>query len=92
MGSGFQNFSSKVKIVLENEFGQKQELLDSWENLDVNTAPTATSDAMQPDSEDRNIRESALTAWYKAARDRRRKLQKLLEEYNELVIAVRVRT
>lgn len=43
MGSSFQKVASGVRIILENEFGDQQELLDPSDEVDLKADTTSTS-------------------------------------------------
>ncbi|KAL5109051.1 hypothetical protein TcWFU_006259 [Taenia crassiceps] len=86
MGSSFQKVASGVRIILENEFGDQQELLDPSDEVDLKVDTASTS---VRDRDSKKLRESVLATWLKTASDRRKKLQTLMDEYNELVIAVK---
>ncbi|KAL5966481.1 hypothetical protein TSMEX_005856 [Taenia solium] len=86
MGSSFQKVASGVRIILENEFGDQQELLDPSDEVDLKADAASISTR---DHDSKKLRESILASWLKTASDRRKKLQTLMDEYNELVIAVK---
>ncbi|VDM34384.1 unnamed protein product [Hydatigera taeniaeformis] len=86
MGSSFQKVASGVRIILENEFGDRQELLDSSDDADLRADAVPSSIC---DRDSKKFRESVLASWLKTASDRRKKLQTLMDEYNELVTAVK---
>ncbi|EUB59061.1 hypothetical protein EGR_06053 [Echinococcus granulosus] len=82
----FQKVASGVRIILENEFGDQQELLGPSNEVDLKADTVSTS---KRDRDGKKLRESVLASWLKTASDRRKKLQTLMDEYNELVIAVK---
>nr|CDS27520.1 hypothetical protein HmN_000168000 [Hymenolepis microstoma] len=77
--------ASAVRIYLENEHGDREELLDPSSEVELR------SDKFVPtkrDLDSKRIRESILSSWFRTASDRQKKLRTLVEEYNELVLAV----
>ncbi|CDI98552.1 expressed conserved protein [Echinococcus multilocularis] len=63
-----------------------------WDQVFRNDEGDLKADTVSTSKRDRDgkkLRESVLASWLKTASDRRKKLQTLMDEYNELVIAVK---
>ncbi|VDL59112.1 unnamed protein product [Hymenolepis diminuta] len=85
MGLKFQKMASAVRIYLENEHGDREELLDPGSEVELRSEKFVPT---KRDVDSKKIRESVLSSWFRTASDRQKKLQTLVEEYNELVLAV----